>query len=324
MGEARTSVYRDGVVKAEGLALGDVAEQLAMPGTVVWVDLCAPDADDLHRLADELGLHSLAVEDALEEHQRPKLDHYFGHLFLSCHAVRLTDDATLEKHELDAFVSDRWLITVRKSDQFGIDAAVRRSERSTDLAKHGVSYLLYAILDIVVDGYFDTVQRFDEFYDEVADGIFSDRPLDPSRQRHWFEMRRSLVAFHRLVGPMREAISALMRREHQFVPDELYPYYQDVYDHILRVTESTDALRDLMGTIVETNLSLRDYRQNQVMKQVTSWAGIIAVPTLITGIYGMNVPFPGEGETAGAISALGLMLLTSGLLYLLFRKRGWL
>ena len=121
-----------------------------------------------------------------------------------------------------------------------------------------------------------------------------------------------------------EAISGLMRREHSAVSADLYPYYQDVYDHILRVTESTDALRDLVGTIVETNLSLRDYRQNQVMKKVTSWAAIIAVPTLITGYYGMNVPYPGSGEKWGVALSAALMLLLSGGLYALFRKREWL
>jgi len=115
-----------------------------------------------------------------------------------------------------------------------------------------------------------------------------------------------------------------MRREHSAVSESLYPYYQDVYDHILRVSESTDALRDLVATIVETNLSLRDYRQNQVMKKVTSWAAVIAVPTLITGYYGMNVPYPGFGETSGVYVSGALIVIMSGLLYLLFRRRDWL
>jgi magnesium transporter len=177
---------------------------------------------------------------------------------------------------------------------------------------------------VIVDGYFETVQVFDDFYDEVSEVIFSERPLDPAKQRHWFEMRRALVQFHRLVVPMREAVSSLMRREHTAVDEALYPYFQDVYDHILRVSESTDALRDLVSTIVETNLSLRDYRQNQVMKKVTSWAAIIAVPTLVTGYYGMNVPFPGSGHTWGWLTAVGLCVACSLTLYTLFRKHEWL
>ena len=187
-----------------------------------------------------------------------------------------------------------------------------------------MSFLLYGMLDVIVDGYFDAVQVFDDYYDEVSEEIFSERPIGPGQQRRWFQMRQALVRFHRLVVPMREAISALMRREHDVVADPLYPYYQDVYDHILRVTESTDALRDLVGTIVETNISLRDFRQNQVMKQVTSWAAIIAVPTLITGFYGMNVPFPGNGEPWGAAAAVGLTATISLMLYVVFRRREWL
>ncbi|MEJ7584323.1 MAG: magnesium transporter CorA family protein [Acidimicrobiales bacterium] len=191
------------------------------------------------------------------------------------------------------------LVTVRKDEGFSMAPVLRRWDRSTDLIHNGTSFFLYGLLDVVVDGFFDAVQTFDDFYDEISEGIFSEHPLDPDQQRHWFQMRQALVRFHRLVVPMREAISGLMRREHSAVAEALYPYYQDVYDHILRVSESTDALRDLVATIVETNLSLRDYRQNQVMKKVTSWAAIIAVPTLITGYYGMNVPYPGFGKTSG-------------------------
>jgi magnesium transporter len=123
---------------------------------------------------------------------------------------------------------------------------------------------------------------------------------------------------------MREAVSALMRREHSSIGDDLYPYYQDVYDHVLRVTESTDALRDLIATIVETNLSLRDYRTNQIAKQVTSWAAIIAVPTLITGWYGMNVPYPGFNRTWGVWVAAALVVVVSGGLYVVFKRKEWL
>jgi magnesium transporter len=205
-----------------------------------------------------------------------------------------------------------------------MDAVEARWDRSPELATYGVSYLLYGLLDVVIDGYFETIQDFDEYYDTVSDGLFADEPLDPAQQRSWFEVRRSLVQFHRLVVPMREAVSSLMRREHGAVSDDLYPYYQDVYDHILRVSESTDSVRDLVSTIVDTNLSLRDYRQNLIMKKVTSWAGIIAIPTLITGIYGMNIPYPGFGRTWGAIAAFGLSIVCSVALYLGFKKRDWL
>lgn len=325
MTDALTRVYRKGVLDAEGFAVADISEYLEEPDTVVWADFCAPSKEQLHELAGELGLHELAVEDALGPHQRPKLDPYDSHLFLSCHAVRLNIEAgELDETEIDAFISERWLITVRKSEGFPIKPLLRRWDRSPHLIVLGVGFLVYGLLDVVVDGYFDAVTAFDDYYEEVSDGIFSERPLAPTEQRHWFDMRRALVRFHRHVIPMREVVSSLMRRETAAVSDELYPYFQDVYDHILRVTESSESLRELVATIVETNLSLRDYRQNQIVKKVSSWAAIIAVPALITGYYGMNVPYPGSGESMGVLASTTLIVAISIGLYLLFRHRDWL
>jgi magnesium transporter len=325
MSEAMTRVYRKGVLEAEGFALADISEYVEQPDTVVWVDFCGPSKEQLHELAGELGLHELAVEDALGAHQRPKVDRYASHIFLSCHSVRLDREASsLNETEIDAFVNERWLITVRKSEGFSIQPVLQRWDRSPDLAAQGVSFFLYGLLDVVVDSYFEAVEEFDDYYEEVSAGIFSDRPLDPAQQRHWFEMRRAMVRFHRLVVPMREVISNLMRREHSAVSEDLYPYFQDVYDHVLRITESSESLRELVSTIVETNLSLRDYRQNQVVKKVSSWAAIIAVPALITGFYGMNVPFPGYLEPWGAWASVVAMVGVSVGLYFVFRRHDWL
>ena len=325
MGGAMTRLYRKGVVEAEGFPVADISEYLEDSDAVVWVDFCAPSKEQLHELAVELGLHELAVEDALGPHQRPKLDRYATHLFLSSHAVSVdTVRGNLDETEIDAFINRRWLITVRKNDSFSVDPVLERWDRSPDLAVLGVSFLLYGLLDVIVDRYFDAVQSFDEYYEEVSDGIFSDRPLDPAQQRHWFEMRRAMVRFHRLVVPLREAISSLMRREHAAVAEELYPYFQDVYDHILRVGESSDSLRDLVSTIVETNLSLRDYHQNQIVKKVSSWAAIIAVPALVTGYYGMNVPYPGYLRTWGVVVSTALIVGACIGLYWLFRRIDWL
>ena len=305
-GSCTTRAWRKGVLDGEDFPLAEVSDHLEDPDTLVWVDFCAPSKELLDELAAELGLHELAVEDALGEHQRPKLDKYETHSFLSCHAVRIdADKANLVETEIDAFINKRWLITVRKDEGFSMEPVVRRWDRSPDLVVHGVSFLLYGLLDVVIDGYFDTVQGFDDYYDEVSEGLFADNPLTPEEQRRWFQMRRALVRFHRHVVPMREVVSGLMRREHATLPEVLYPYFQDVYDHVLRVNESTDSLRDLVSTIVETNISLRDYRQNQVMKKVTSWAAIIAVPTLITGWYGMNVPYPGFATRLGCVAGCG-------------------
>jgi len=325
MGDAMTRAYRQGVLEAEGFAIAEVSDYLERPDTVVWVDLCTPSKAQLHEPAGELGLHELAVEDALGPHQRPKLDRYATHLFLSCHAVRVdTDQGRLDTTEIDAFISKRWLITVRENERFPIQPVLARWDRSPDLAAHGVPFLLYGLLDVVVDGYFDAVQAFDDYYEQVSADLFAEQPLDPAQQRHWFDMRRAMAAFHRLAVPMREAVSSLMRRESAAVSDQLYPYFQDIYDHILRVSESSDSLRDLVATIVETNLSLRDYRQNQIVKKVSSWAAIIAVPALITGYYGMNVPYPGSGHLWGVVASTILMVGASAGLYLLFRSQYWL
>lgn len=325
MSAARTRVYRHGILEQEGFPVRDISEWLEEADTVVWADLCMPTQDQLDELAEELDLHELAVEDALGPRQRPKLDRYADHLFFSCHALDLDlDNGQLKESEVAAFFSQRYLITVRKSDGFAIEPVLERWDRSPDLAGYGVGFLLYGLLDVVVDGYFVAIDGFDDYYEQVSEGIFSDRPLELSKQRHWFDMRRAMVRFHKQAVPMREAISSLMRREHSIVAEEIYPYFQDVYDHILRITESSDSLRDLVGTIVETNLSLRDYRQNQIVKKVGSWAAIAAVPTLITGYYGMNIPFPGSGRTWGVVASTLLMVVAIALLYAVFRKRDWL
>jgi magnesium transporter len=246
-------------------------------------------------------------------------------MFITAYHVEVdAASAALVRVEVNIFLSDRWLITVRNGGEFPIENVIARWDRSPKLAQHGVGFLLYGLLDVIVDGYFTALDSFDEFYEEVSDRIFSEHPVEVSRQRDWFDMRREFVGFHRLVVPMREVVSSLMRREQGVVSEALYPYYQDVYDHILRISESSDALRDLVSALVEANLSLRDYRQNLVVKKVSSWAAIVAVPAMITGYYGMNVPYPGSGSVVGVIVSAVLIVGVSGGLYLLFRSNDWL
>ncbi|GBD24101.1 Cobalt/magnesium transport protein CorA [bacterium HR29] len=324
-GEVRTRCYRGRELSGEGFPLSEVSEALAEAETVVWVDLAGPSAAQLHEIAAELGLHELAVEDAVGRHQRPKLDRYPTHLFVSTRAVRLNATAReLLETEVDAFVGPRWLVTVRKGAPFAIEPVLQRWASSPSLLEYGVPFLLYGVLDVVVETYFDAAEAFDEYYDTVSEHLFSRQRLDLEQQREWFEMRQALVRFHRLAFAMREAVGSLIRREGALIPDALAPYYQDVYDHILRASETADSLRDLVATLVETSLSLRDYRQNQIVKKVSSWAAILAVPALITGYYGMNVPYPGSGEVAGVVSATALMAGSSAALYALFRRLEWL
>ncbi|HJR91719.1 MAG TPA: magnesium transporter CorA family protein [Acidimicrobiia bacterium] len=325
MGDLLTRAYRDGVLDTEGFPLADVSEQLERPGTFVWIDLCSPSSDQLHELADELGLHELAVEDALGSRQRPKLDHYESHVFLSSRAITVdVDGGRLGEAEVDAFMDARWIITVRESDLFPIGPVAKRCDNSSELAVNGPSFVMYVLLDVLVDDYFEAIESLDEFYDGLSDRIFGEHPLDLTQQRDWFEMRRVVSRFHRLVVATREAVSGLLRRERQVVAAPLRPYFQDVYDHLVRVSDSADSLRDLVGTLAETNLSLRDYRQNLIVKKVGSWAAIITVPAVITGYFGMNVPFPGSGEVGGVILASVLMVVSSVTLYFVFHSRDWL
>jgi magnesium transporter len=325
MAQTLTRVYRGGVLEAEGFPVAEVSDYLDERGTVVWVDLSDPTADELAELAEELGLHELAVEDAMGPQQRPKLDRYETHLFLTSYHLALDlERPRLEALEVDAFFNDRWLVTVRKGDGFPVQEVMARADRSPKLQVYGVGFLLYCLLDVIVDDYFSIHAAFDDYYDDVTEGLFAEQAVEPSRQRHWFEMRRETVRFHRLIVPMRETVSALMRHEQDVVPEGLYPYYQDVYDHILRVTEASDALRELVTAIVETNFSLRDYRQNLIVKKVSSWAAIIAVPALITGYYGMNVPYPGSGQISGVIWSTLLVLGVSTGLYFVFKRNDWL
>jgi magnesium transporter len=168
------------------------------------------------------------------------------------------------------------------------------------------------------------VQQLDEALEGLEELLFDERPHGAEVQRRSFELRKSLVVLRRLVLPMREVVNSLLRRDLGLVDEAMGPYFQDVYDHVLRATEWTESLRDLVSTILETNLSIQGNRLNTITKKVTSWAAIIAVPTAVTGFYGMNVPYPGFGRPIGAFTSTGLIVILSGGLYLLFRRLDWL
>jgi magnesium transporter len=320
-----TRLYRDGVLEAKDFPAAQISDYLEEPGTVVWLDLCEPDQDDLQVISEEFGLHPLAIEDATQPHERPKLDRYQDHYFLTAYAVGL-DAATgkLFTSELAAFVTPRALITVRKDARFDIDGVVARLDGSADLAGHGVGFLLWGLLDFVVDGHFTTVQHLDEAIEGLEDLLFDERPKSAEVQRRSFELRKSLVVLRRLVLPMREVVNSLLRRDLGLVDQGMAPYFQDVYDHVLRATEWTESLRDLVSTILETNITIQGNRLNATTKKVTGWAAIIAVPTAVTGYYGMNVPYPGFGQHSGVITSTVLLVGLSTGLYVLFRRLDWL
>jgi magnesium transporter len=321
----RTRLYRSGVLELEDFPVQDISEHIKQPGVTVWLDMCAPDANDLATISEELDLHRLAVEDAGQERQRPKLDRYDSHLFVTSYAVALDmTSGELETFEVAVFVTHNAVVTVRKSERFDIDGVVARWDSSPDLAKHGVSFLLHGLLDYVVDGHFAAVQTLDDEIETLEDLLFDDKRSDLSVQRRSFELRKSLVRLRRVVLPMREVVNSLMRRDLHTCDEAMTPYYQDVYDHVLRATEWTESLRDLVTTVLETNLTIQGNRLNVITKQVTSWAAIIAVPTAITGFYGQNVPYPGFNHESGFyVSTIAIVVLSAGL-YTLFRRRDWI
>jgi magnesium transporter len=323
---AHTRCYRKGVLEDSDFPLEDVSEHLeGTTDTVVWIDLCSPNSDEVRLVAEELGLHHLAVEDAVKGRQRPKIDHYDTHDFFNAYAVRLNrESGELTTSEVGAFITPRALITIRRDDDFDIEAVTQRWDDAPDLQRYGVAALMYGLLDYIVDGHFDTVEDLDEEIEGLEDLLFDDRPHDKEVQRRSFELRKSLVMLRRVVLPMREVVNTIMRRDQHELAPAMTPYYQDVYDHVLRASEWTEGLRDLVTTIIETNLTMQGNRLNIITKKVTSWAAIIAVPTAITGFYGQNIPYPGFSERSGFIVSSVVIVVASVGLYLGFKRKDWL
>jgi len=325
--DVRTRVWRNGTLEKENFPFEEVSDYLEQPDCLVWADLCSPDEALLRQLAEELSLDRHAIEDSVAEHERPKATRYASHLFVTTYAI--THDSKtrdLSTSRISAFGLPRGFVTVRLDDDFDIDAVVQRWDDNSDLIKFGPRALIHGLLDEIVDGYFDAIESLDDEIEKVEDILFDENPdVAHELQRRTFALRKSLVLARRAILPMREVVNTVMRRVSEEDKNaELAPYYEDLYDHVLRAAEWTESLRDIITSIFETNLSLADARMNVVMKKLTSWAAIIAVPTAITGFFGQNVPYPGFGKESGfALSVASIVLMASGL-YLLFKRKGWL
>ncbi|WP_433609297.1 magnesium transporter CorA family protein [Dactylosporangium sp. CA-139114] len=324
---ARTRLYRDGRLEAEDFPLDDISEHLKDSAAVVWLDLTEPGPDDYDRVQEEFGLHRLAIEDATSPHERPKLLHYPGHLFFNAYQVTFHGgggDGGAELHEVSAFLTEQALITAHGAG-FDMDAVVERWDATEELAGQGVPYLAHGLLDVIVDGQFDAAQALDDELEELEDRLFQETPqaIRDVQQRS-FRLRKTLGRIRKVILPMREVVGSLMHSREHLVDDEMVPYYQDLYDHVLRVTEFTENLRDFTATILESNLAVQGNRQNTVMKKVTSWAAIIAVPTAVTGYYGQNVPYPGSDKLSGFIASAVLIVVLSAVLYVTFKRKDWL
>src|SRR5262245_6768849 len=241
-----TRCYRDGRLVKDGFAIADVSDHLTDPANTLWFDLLTPGAEDLDVVRQELGLHALAIEDVLATRQRPKLDRYPEHLFIIVYAVQM-QGSSLHAYEVGIFLTRNAVVTVRADAGFDIDEVMRRWDGQADLAGNGVGFLLHGILDYAVDTHFDAIQRLDDLTDSLEDRLFDEVTSDATMQRRAFELRKSIVKMRRIVLPMREVVNSLLRRDLHVVTEPMAPYFQDVYDHVLRVGESTDALRDLLA-----------------------------------------------------------------------------
>jgi magnesium transporter len=320
----RTRAYREGAVIGEGFPAEQISEVLAADDRhLVWLDLFDPDEADLQIVTEEFGLHPLAVEDAVHDHQRPKIDRYRTHLFVNVYAVELDTAGRLASSEISVFVTQRALITVRKSD-FDIDQLIERWDLDSDLARDGgIGYLLYGLLDAVVDGHYEALETLADFAEDLEDHLFAPRS-DYDIRRRGFELRRTAAGLRRVVAPMHDVIQRLVRSSPHVVTDALTPYYEDVLDHVQRTAESADSTRELVTSILDANMTEQSNELNDITKKLASWAAIIAVPTAVTGFYGQNVPYPGFGTHAGFVSAVVVMLVLAGGVYALLRSQHWL
>jgi magnesium transporter len=321
MGIATTRAWRDGKLIAQDFDVSEVSDHIDADD-LVWLDLCDHDPDDLKTIAEELGLDDHAVEDAVSEHERAKMDRYDKFLFFNVY-VTTVNDGELEAHEVSAFLTHHALVTVRAHDRLDIKDLQERWD--PEQTKEGPVYLLHGFLDLVVDQHFASIQELDDAVENLETLMFEEEAQDDRALQHQtFQLRRSMVLLRRVVLPMREIVNTLLRRDLKLVPDALASHYQDVYDHTLRAAEWADGLRDLLSNVMDTRLALHGNQMNEAMKKVTSWAAIIAIPTAVTGFYGMNVPYPGYDQHWGVWSSVVILLTTSLGLYTVFKRRDWL
>ena len=318
-----TRLYRDGKLAESDFDVTLISDHLEEPDTMVWLDLEDPDLQDFGLLPEEFGLHGLAVEDATKPSQRPKLEIYEDHLFVVMYALSNHSDE-LTQSEIDVFVGKRFMITVRKSPVWNMKPAIDRWDAEENLSEEGIGFFLYALMDVVVDEYMSLAEKLNDELEDLQGSLFSGQPKRDV-QRNIFNMRRKLVAFNRYAIPFREVLNSLLRRDRKEFSDEMRLYFQDVYDHLIRVGSSVETMREILSSAYEVHLSLTSNHLNEIMKKVTSWAALLGVATVIAGVYGMNFKLvPRDATLGGFWFAIGLMAVASLALYAMFKRKDWL
>jgi magnesium transporter len=322
-----SALYRDGArvqVDCHKDDLTAVRDQARGDGDFVWVGLHKPAAEELNRVAEVFSLHPLAVEDALKAHQRPKLERYDENLFLALKTLWYVDkEDAVETGEINLFVGRNFVVSVRHGEGAELHQARLDLEQQTAILGHGPSAVVYAICDRVVDEYEAVANSLMEDVDEVETSVFSLNRTEDSQRI--YILKRELAEVRRAVNPLREPMKRFATGSVPFVTQEAAPFFRDVTDHVVRVSESIETLDGLLSTAFDAHLARITVQQNEDMRKISAWVAIAAVGTLVAGIYGMNFDnMPELHWHYGYGYALVLMLISSVLLYRLFKKSGWL
>ena len=317
------AAYADGRRVAD-LPLCDVSEALAEGGRFVWIGLYEPSETILREVQKEFGLHDLAVEDALRAHQRPKLEQYGDALFVVLRTVQIGADGILEFGETHIFVGPQYLISVRHGSVRSHAELRTRCEAVPHQLEKGPGFVLYALMDFIVDSYLPVVETYEARLEDLEEEIFDVRVTRGTTERI-YALKRDLLALKRTVSPLVEVCGRLMRYDFNLVPEDTKPYYRDVHDHVVRINEMIDNVRELVTTALEANLSLASIAQQEDTRRLAAWAAIIAVPTMIAGLYGMNFEVMPELKWRyGYPIVVTLTAVLCAGVYRGFKRSGWL
>lgn len=317
-------------VYEDGKKLGDIPKEeihlhLGRPNRFVWVALRDAEAHELEQMQREFGLHELAVEDALHGHQRPKVEEYGDCLFAVMHTLELTEgEDELYDGEVNVFIGRDYILSVRKRTRVGFSIVRQRAEREPHLLREGPGYVLYLLLDAVVDSYFTTIETLENELERIESRIFQAAPTRGNIEA-LYNLKRKIMMVRHAAGPLQEAVGKLYGGRVPAVVTGVQEYLRDVYDHLTRINQSVESLRDMLTTAITVNLSLLTVHENDTMKKLAACAALVAVPTLIAGIYGMNFDvMPELRWHFGYPATLGVMAGVDLYIFYRFRRAGWL
>jgi magnesium transporter len=316
--------YQDGRKLAD-IPVAEISDYVQRPECFVWVALKDPTPEELKTMQQEFGLHSLAVEDALHGHQRPKIEEYGSQLFCALHVIEL-HGKEIHVGEVEIFVGRNFVLSVRHRTETGFQAVRDRAEAEPDLLKKGAGFVFYALVDNVVDRYFPVVDQLEGELEVIEERIFADeKPTPRANIKELYDLKHKLMVMRHAVEPLIEVVHKLYGGRVPQVCVGVQDYFRDVYDHLLRVSQQLDGLRDMVITALSVNLSMITLHENEVVKRLAAYGALVAVPTMIAGIYGMNFEhMPELGWTYGYPFALLLMFGLDAVLWFKFRKIGWL